>query len=85
MKATVLDLRRRMPEVLQALDRNERVTILYRGQERAILVPAGSEAADGAPVKASQHSAFGMWAERDDLDDVGAHVRSLRRGRRHAR
>jgi len=84
MKATVLDLRRRMPEVLQALDRNERVTILYRGQERAVLVPAGSEAAEGKPAKARQHPAFGMWADREDQEDVAAHVRSLRRGRHHA-
>ena len=84
MKATVLDLRRRMPEVLQALDRNERVTILYRGQERAILVPAGSAAAEGLPAKASQHPAFGMWADREDLADVAAHVRALRQSRRHA-
>ena len=84
MKATVLDLRRRMPEVLQALDRNERVTILYRGQERAILVPAGSEAAEGVPAKASQHPAFGMWVDRDDMSDVATHVRTLRQGRRHA-
>jgi len=84
MKATVLDLRRRMPEVLQALDRNERVTILYRGQERAILVPAGGQTANGAPTKASQHPAFGMWADRDDLDEVAAHVRALRQGRHHA-
>lgn len=84
MKATVLDLRRRMPEVLQALDRNERVTILYRGQERAVLVPAGGEAAEGAPAKASQHPAFGMWADRDDLNDVAAYVRTLRQGRHHA-
>lgn len=87
MKATVLDLRRRMPEVLQALDRNERVTILYRGQERAVLVPAGGEAGNGKPakpVKASQHPAFGMWADRDDLDGVSAHVRTLRQGRHHA-
>ena len=84
MKATVLDLRRRMPEVLRALDRNERVTILYRGQERAVLVPAGGDTADGAPARASQHPAFGMWADRDDLDDVRTHVRALRQGRRHA-
>ena len=84
MKASVLDLRRRMPEVLQALDRNERVTILYRGQERAVLVPAGGEATDGKPAKASQHPAFGMWADRDDLEEVAAQVRRLRQGRHHA-
>ena len=36
MKASILDLRRRMKDVLLALDRNESVTIFYRGKEKAI-------------------------------------------------
>ncbi len=84
MKASVLDLRRRMPEVLKALDRNERVTILYRGRERAILVPAVAKGSDGAPVKVCHHHAFGMWADRNDLDDVTTHIRTMRQGRHHA-
>jgi len=84
MQATILDLRRRMPEVLRALDRHERVTILYRGKVRAVLVPA-----DGRPRKkgkkhAASHHAFGMWADRTDLADVSSYVRTLRQGRMHA-
>ena len=40
MKASILDLRRRMKDILLALDRNESVTILYRGKEKAILSPS---------------------------------------------
>ena len=36
MKASILDLRRRMSEVLKALERNEDVTILYRGKKKGI-------------------------------------------------
>lgn len=32
MKATVVDLRYKMNDVLKALDRNETVTILYHGK-----------------------------------------------------
>lgn len=84
MKATILDLRRRMSEILQALDRNERVTITYRGQERAVLVPMGGDTTRAEPTGADRHPAFGMWADREDLDDVAAHVRDLRRGRQRA-
>jgi antitoxin (DNA-binding transcriptional repressor) of toxin-antitoxin stability system len=84
MQATILDLRRRMPEVLRALDRNERVTILYRGQERAVLVPSNGKTAHKGRQHTAAHPAFGMWADRDDLVDVAAHVRTLRRGRAHA-
>lgn len=31
MEASILDLRRRMADVLRGLDRNESVKILYRG------------------------------------------------------
>jgi antitoxin (DNA-binding transcriptional repressor) of toxin-antitoxin stability system len=84
MQASILDLRRRMPEVLRALDRNERVTIFYRGKERAVLVPSRGVVAKTANRKAAHHPAFGMWADRQDLMDVALHVRTLRRGRVHA-
>lgn len=82
MQASVLDLRRRMPEVLRALDRQERVSVLYRGKERAVLVPTGNPTTQ--TKKAKNHQAFGMWANRDDLSDVAQHVRTLRKGRSHA-
>lgn len=77
MKATILDLRRRMADVLRAIDRGESVTVLYRGKEKAVLVPAEAKPA----VSAAAHPAFGMWADRDDMEDVAAHVRSLRKRR----
>ena len=40
MKATVVDLRYKMNDVLKALDRNEKVTVLYRGKVKGVLVPA---------------------------------------------
>lgn len=77
MKASILDLRRRTKEVLQALDRNETVTILYRGKEKAILSPAQT------PTKKTiqDHAAFGMWQNREDMADVDTYVRNLRKGR----
>ena len=40
MKATILDLRRRMKDVLLALDRNESVTIYYRGKGNPVTQPS---------------------------------------------
>jgi hypothetical protein len=39
MKATVVDLRYKMNDVLKALDRNEKVTVLYRGKVKGVLIP----------------------------------------------
>jgi antitoxin (DNA-binding transcriptional repressor) of toxin-antitoxin stability system len=77
MKASVVDLRYRMRDVLEAIDRGETVTVLYRGKEKARLTPVGGE---GKGSLAS-HPAFGMWKDRADLKDVHAYVRQARRGR----
>ena len=77
MKASILDLRRRMKDVLLALDRSEAVTIYYRGKEKAILTPSRQR----TDTSVSDHTAFGMWRDRKDMADVGAYVRNLRKGR----
>ena len=82
MKATVLDLRRRMREVLQALDRKESVTILHRGKVRGVIYPRDAMPRKYASV--AEHPAFGIWKDREDLTDVDRFVRQLRKGRGHA-
>lgn len=82
MKASILDLRRRMREVLRALARRELVTVLYRGREAGVIHPAGADVERAGA--AAEHSAFGMWADRRDLEDVAEAVRRIRRGRTRA-
>jgi len=79
MEASILDLRRRMAEVLRALDRNESIKILYRGRPRAVLVPTGSRNPQRNSV--ASHPAFGMWKNHDNLAEVPAYLRTLRRNR----
>lgn len=68
MKATILDLRRRMKDVLLVFDRSESVSIYYRGKEKAIL--SLSLKRTKKPVE--DHSAFGMWRDRKDMTDLAA-------------
>jgi hypothetical protein len=82
MKASIVDLRRRMGDVLRALDRNETVKILYRGRERAVMIPSGTVRRKSTPISA--HPAFGIWKDRKDMEEIEAHIRELRRGRFHA-
>ena len=76
MEATILDLRRRTREVLDALERNEAVTITYRGKKKGVITPA--DKGDGGGRSAADHPAFGLWSDRED---VGKVVRKIRRGR----
>jgi prevent-host-death family protein len=82
MKATILDLRRQMSEVLKSLEHNEPVTIMHRGKKKAVLYPAGSAPSQQGAV--TDHPAFGMWKNRADISDVGQYVRRLRKGRHDA-
>jgi len=59
MKATVLDLRYRMKEVLKALDKREKVTISYHGKIKGTIVPAGAD----KTIKVKDHPFFNMAEE----------------------
>jgi prevent-host-death family protein len=78
MKASIVDLRYRMKDVLRAIDRGETVTVLYRGKEKARLVPVAEKPKLRKP---SDHPACGMWADREDMADPVAYVRKIRQNR----
>ena len=74
MKATVVDLRYKMNDVLKALDRNEKVTVLYRGKVKGTLIPAGNRKKE---LKISDHPFFGMFSE-DMENSVTEELNKLR-------
>jgi len=84
MKATVLDLRRRMKDILNSLKRNEPVTLLRCGKVVGTIQPPEAAQASASDLHASAHPAFGMWRDRPDLEDVEAAVERLRGGRFNA-
>jgi hypothetical protein len=75
MQTTVVDLRYRMKDILNALSRRERVQILYHGRIKGEIVPAGERSCD--PIK--DHPFFGMY--RDDSRCVEEKIKDLRKGR----
>ena len=56
MKASIVDLRYKMRDILKALDRNERVTILYHGKIRGVINPFKGAVSS----KIREHPFFGM-------------------------
>jgi prevent-host-death family protein len=80
MDVSVVELRRRTKEVLAVIDRGGSVTITYRGKPRAVVGPVTRDRKPGRrPIR--DYPAFGMWKDREDMRDVEAYVRSLRRDR----
>ena len=78
MEASVLDLRKKMREVLEAIDRRETVTLTHRGRRKAIILPYPEKKS----VRIEDLPAFGMWKDREDMSDPVAYVNKLREGRR---
>ncbi|MGE5341960.1 MAG: type II toxin-antitoxin system Phd/YefM family antitoxin [Candidatus Omnitrophota bacterium] len=77
MRVNAADLRYRLKSILEVLDSNETVTILYHGKEKGMIIPMGS-----SPNKLSvfQHPFFGMKAD-DKSGSVESTMEELRRNR----
>jgi antitoxin (DNA-binding transcriptional repressor) of toxin-antitoxin stability system len=75
MKASILDLRYKMHDILQALSNGERVTITERGKERGTIIPS-SEVEKPLVTKSSF---FGM--RKNDTENVAEVMNKIRRSR----
>lgn len=75
MKASILDLRYRMKDVLRALDRNETVEILYHGKLKGTIIPVSKK----TKKRVVDHPFFGM--NKDKKMDVDKQMEKLRGGR----
>ena len=56
MKASIVDLRYKMNDILKALERNEKITILYHGKVKGIISPSDII----KNIKVKDHPFFGM-------------------------
>ena len=74
MQATIVDLRYKMNQVLKALERNETVSVLYRGKLKGVLSPATTT----STAKVTEHRFFGC---RKDAQSVQEVMEQLRGGR----
>ena len=77
MKASVVDLRYKMKDVLTALDRREKVTILYHGKVKGTIIPAGA----AKNMKVEEHPFFNT--AREGKSSVAKRMEELRGSRFH--
>ena len=76
MKASIVELRYRMHDVLKALDRNEEVRIIYHGTLKGIL----RSNTVGTPRRVTEHPFFHMRRGKK-LMTVDQEMAKLRAGR----
>lgn len=78
MEASVVDLRYKMKDVLEALERRETVKILYHGKVKGTIVPVS----ESRKKKITDHPFFGMKAKSSIT--VLEEMDNLRGGRHNA-
>jgi len=78
MKATIVDLRYKMKDVLKALDARETVSIYYHGKLKGTLVSAETS----KKFDSKKHPFFGM--RKNDKKSVKETMKELRKPRYHA-
>jgi antitoxin (DNA-binding transcriptional repressor) of toxin-antitoxin stability system len=72
MDASILDLRYKMKDVLKAINRRERVRILYHGKVKGEIVPSKSN----RDLKTINHPIFGISKdEKDSPEDIVSKMR----------
>jgi prevent-host-death family protein len=82
MQVTSKDLRFHTREILDAAVRGEEVLITYHGKPYAKVVGIENGPSKKAIQNLDRQNDFcGMWKDRDDLEFVEEHVRSLRKKR----
>lgn len=77
MKASVVDLRYRMKDVLKALERNEEVSILYHGKLKGVIKPYMNT----ATMAVTDHPFFNSFHGGQSVEEE---MESLRGGRYNA-
>ena len=78
MDASIVDLRYKMKDVLRALQRKEKVNILYHGELRGIILPIES-ANRHSKLPVEKHPFFGM--SKSSRESVEMTMNRIRRAR----
>jgi hypothetical protein len=78
MRATTVDLRYRMKDVLKALDRREDVSILYHGKLKGIIVAQGAR----TQARVEEHPFYNMKPSKATVPNE---MDGLREGRHRVR
>ena len=74
MEATVVDLRYHMNDVLRALERNEDVSVLYRGKVKGVI----RSTVRSTSAKVQDHGFFGCRASSPSVDQIMGQLRGGR-------
>ncbi len=73
MNASIVELRYKMRDILEALARNEEVTVLHRGKARGVIKPLLTKT-----TRVQDHPFFGSQKPSESVDAVMNRLRAPR-------
>jgi prevent-host-death family protein len=79
MKITTKQLRIQPGRIISQVNNGQEITITYRGKALAKIVPLKMESSKQSTD--FENELFGIWKNREDINDVDQYVRNIRKGR----
>jgi prevent-host-death family protein len=79
MEITLKQLRIQPGRIISQVHNGQEITITYRGKACAKIVPLKIENSDRDTF--FENELFGIWKNREEVNDVEQYVRNLRKGR----
>jgi len=81
MEVTLEELKIQGDEIISQIGQGYNVTIIYNGRAYAKIIPLDDGNAS-TEFDNSENELFGIWKDRNELDDVDLYVRRMRQGRK---
>ena len=84
MNITTNQLRTQPSRIISQVNSGQEIIITFRGKACAKIVPVGNidNRQNTTATEKIDNELFGIWKDRDDLQDVEQYVRDLRKGRK---
>ncbi|GHV15421.1 hypothetical protein FACS189491_12330 [Spirochaetia bacterium] len=82
MEITTKQLRIQPGRVISQVNNGQEITITYRGKPCAKIIPINKQSFDLQNFEETDNELFGMWKDREDMEDVEQYVRNMRKGRK---
>jgi antitoxin (DNA-binding transcriptional repressor) of toxin-antitoxin stability system len=77
MKITTKQLGIQPEKIISKVNNGQEITITHQGKAFAKIIPFNAEILK----QDSDCELFGLWKNREDIDDVNQYVREMRKGR----
>jgi prevent-host-death family protein len=84
MEITTKQLRIQPGRVISQVNYGQEITITYRGKACAKIIPIKNKIDNKRDINSEEmdNELFGMWKDREDMEDVEQYVRNMRKGRK---